>query len=246
MARPSTATRNSRPSRPLLVALGPYALESQRPLAILAFLTPFIIAYELGIRLFPTEVTASHLLRRAAELVNVSGRGVPAVLLIATLLIYHLARQDRWQLRLATLPAMLLESLILALPVFAIGIFCSRSLPLLTPHPTNLGQLWILSLGAGIYEELLFRFYGCGAIKLLCERGLRLSSTPTFLMVVLVSSIAFSLYHYLGVERFSLVTFVYRTLAGAYFAIMFMHRGLGITAGAHAIYDLMAVTLSRS
>ena len=64
-------------------------------------------------------------------------------------------------------------------------------------------------------------------------------------VIVLVPAILFSLYHYLGPEHFSLQSFVFRTLAGVYFGIVFLCRGFGITAGAHSAYDILIVLLSR-
>jgi membrane protease YdiL (CAAX protease family) len=102
---------------------------------------------------------------------------------------------------------------------------------------------WFLSVGAGVYEELLFRFLGCGALNLLFTRGFGASKLAASTLTILVSSVLFSLYHYLGNEHFALYTFIFRTLAGGYFALVFLNRGLGISAGSHAIYDIIVVTL---
>ena len=111
-------------------------------------------------------------------------------------------------------------------------------------HHQPAAAMWSISLGAGVYEELMFRFYGCGLLRLAAERVAGLKGVACTIAVVVVSSILFSLYHYLG-EPFSVFTFVFRTLAGAYFAALFLHRGLGVTAGSHAIYDLIVVTLAQ-
>jgi membrane protease YdiL (CAAX protease family) len=63
------------------------------------------------------------------------------------------------------------------------------------------------------------------------------------LLMVVSSSLLFSLYHYLGHEQFDLRTFAFRTAAGAYFGAVFIFRGFGITAGAHAAYDIYIVAL---
>jgi membrane protease YdiL (CAAX protease family) len=63
------------------------------------------------------------------------------------------------------------------------------------------------------------------------------------LLMVVSSSLLFSLYHYLGHEQFDLRTFAFRTAAGAYFGAVFVFRGFGITAGTHAAYDIYIVAL---
>ena len=43
---------------------------------------------------------------------------------------------------------------------------------------------------------------------------------------------------------FTVREFVFRTLAGVYFACLFAMRGFGITAGTHAFYDIIAVLVN--
>jgi len=63
------------------------------------------------------------------------------------------------------------------------------------------------------------------------------------------SSLLFSAAHYdfltpLG-EPFSIFSFVFRFIAGVVFALLFVKRGFGIAAGAHALYDLMTIASSN-
>jgi len=55
------------------------------------------------------------------------------------------------------------------------------------------------------------------------------------------SSLLFSAAHYVGPlgERFELYSFTFRTLAGMFFAVLFIVRGFGIAAGTHAVYDVL-------
>lgn len=225
-------------------ALDAYLQQSQRPLVILAFLMPFVLLYEMGARFYRVDVVAYRLFRELPAWFGIYGRGVPAALLILTLLIWHLAIHDRWRIQLRTLMWMLVESALLALPVLAIDMLCHRYIPAAAWSHRPAAALWSMSLGAGVYEELMFRFYGCGLLRLVAEKSLGLKALACTLTVVVISSVLFSLYHYLG-ESFSLFTFAFRTLAGAYFATIFLQRGLGITAGTHAIYDLIVLTLSQ-
>lgn len=230
------------------LGLGGYLQESQRPIVILAFLIPLVVLYEAGARLYHEDVVAFALLKVFAGWVNVYGRGVPAALLGLSLLVWHLARGDRWQFRLATLGGMLIESILLALPLLIIAVLCNRYqayLPMIALSRNSLGALWSLSLGAGVYEELVFRFYGCGGLRLFIEGLLGVKRPVSTILIVVVSSVLFSLYHYLGTEHFSAFSFLFRTIAGAYFAIVFLYRGLGLSAGAHAVYDIIVVTLQH-
>jgi membrane protease YdiL (CAAX protease family) len=172
---------------------------------------------------------------------------VPAVLVILTLLLWHLFARESWRVRLNTLITMAAESFIWALPIFGISFICQQFLPLTTTiSKQGLLSLWSLSLGAGVYEELLFRLYLCGSIYLIGRHLFSAKPMTATIVAVLTSAVLFSLYHYLGNERFTLFSFVFRTLAGIYFAGLFSARGFGVTAGAHAFYDVIVVTLARS
>jgi len=70
-----------------------------------------------------------------------------------------------------------------------------------------------------------------------------LPKSVTSLLMVLISAVLFSLYHYLGDEPFLWQTFAFRTVAGIYFGILFLCRGFGITAGSHVAYDVLLALL---
>ena len=157
----------------------------------------------------------------------------------------RILRGDRWSVSLQTLPVMAAESFLFALPIFGIGYLCRQTLPMTTGMSSHsLLAGWCLSLGAGVYEELLFRLYICGAAYIVCAYVFKAKPQTATVVAVILSSVLFSLYHYLGPEKPHLFTFVFRTLAGVYFAILFSLRGYGITAGAHAFYDVIVVSLA--
>jgi hypothetical protein len=96
-----------------------------------------------------------------------------------------------------------------------------------------------LSLGAGLYEELLFRV----VIVALISNGLRLlglGRLPAGGLATIVGALLFSAFHYVGPlgEPLRLESFVFRTLAGLAFSALYLTRGFGITAWTHALYDV--------
>jgi membrane protease YdiL (CAAX protease family) len=58
---------------------------------------------------------------------------------------------------------------------------------------------------------------------------------------LVASSLLFAAAHYVGPlgDAFDLYSFTFRTLAGMFFAILFVVRGFGIAAGTHALYDVL-------
>jgi hypothetical protein len=97
-----------------------------------------------------------------------------------------------------------------------------------------------LSLGAGLYEELLFRV----VIVALLSNGSRLlfgiGRVPAGIFAAIGGALLFSAFHYIGPlgEPLRLESFVFRTLAGLAFSGLYLTRGFGITAWTHALYDV--------
>jgi len=64
-------------------------------------------------------------------------------------------------------------------------------------------------------------------------------------LAVFTTSVLFSAAHYVGpaADHLNLFSFVFRATAGVFFALLFVARGFGITAGSHAAYDLFVGVL---
>ncbi|TFG47767.1 MAG: CPBP family intramembrane metalloprotease, partial [Candidatus Brocadiia bacterium] len=110
----------------------------------------------------------------------------------------------------------------------------------------------ITGIGAGIYEELVFRLILICLLMLLFQDVLRFDHRNSVILAVLISAALFSAHHHIDFitgqsnpnDPFSMGKFVFRTTAGVYFAGLFAIRGFGITAGTHAFYNIIAVTLN--
>ncbi|MGA3066413.1 MAG: CPBP family intramembrane glutamic endopeptidase [Tepidisphaeraceae bacterium] len=222
-----------------------YLRQSEMPLHSLVFLLPLLALFELGTYFHPSDPIAFRLLQLFFSQLGADGRFIPALSLVGILIAWHLARRDPWKIKIETLWGMAMESMILAIPLLALGISSARwniHVPLWVRSETWRDDA-ILSLGAGIYEELVFRLILMTALMLLLSDLLRLPKFWSSLLMVSISAILFSLYHYLGHETFQWRSFAFRTAAGIYFAGLFLTRGFGITAGCHIFYDILIVAL---
>ena len=97
----------------------------------------------------------------------------------------------------------------------------------------------MLSLGAGLYEELLFRVLLVGSIAWAGRRLLGWRPVVAGIWAALVGAVVFSGFHYIGPygDQFTLYSFVFRAIAGLAFSALFLLRGFGITAWTHGLYD---------
>jgi Type II CAAX prenyl endopeptidase Rce1-like len=97
----------------------------------------------------------------------------------------------------------------------------------------------VVSLGAGLYEELLFRVLLIAGLTLLAMRfGVeRRWAVP---VAVVLSALIFSAFHYVGPygDRLTLPSFMFRAIAGLVLSGLYVWRGFGITAWTHALYDV--------
>lgn len=102
----------------------------------------------------------------------------------------------------------------------------------------------VLSLGAGIYEELLFRVLLAGGLFVLFRSG-GLPRGRAGVFAALLSALAFSAFHYVGPygDPWQLQSFTFRFLAGLAFSALFLVRGFGIAAWTHALYDVFLLFL---
>jgi hypothetical protein len=103
--------------------------------------------------------------------------------------------------------------------------------------PTQL----MVSLGAGIYEELLFRVLIVGVLAWLARRVLGWGPVAAGLFATVIGALVFSLFHYIGPygDPFRLASFAFRAIAGVLFSGLYLTRGFGITAWTHAFYDVL-------
>lgn len=107
-------------------------------------------------------------------------------------------------------------------------------------------SLWLkiaLSIGAGIYEELVFRVLLVGGL-FLGLRHLMKKREHAYIVAALVGALLFSWVHYIGAlgDPFTLASFSFRFLFGLALNAIFLLRGFGVAAWTHALYDVMVVT----
>ena len=237
-----------------------YLDRTHRPLQCLIFLLPLLALYQIGITLHPwiprtsaePIVIAFQLMLRFFASVGVAGNYLTALALVIMLLGWHFLRKDPWEFDPLLYMGMLGECLLWSLPIvfFALVVAHGATLDGQTSSTATSRQPWetqaVLSIGAGIYEELLFRLILLTTLLFVFKDLLRISFGWSLVLAVVGSAVLFSLYHYLGTEPFTPQTFFFRTAAGIYFGGIFIFRGFGVDVGTHVAYDLIAVYLQHA
>jgi hypothetical protein len=151
------------------------------------------------------------------------------------------------RLRVVVFGTMLAESVGLAL-VFGIVVggltaaLLGGPPPLAAPAGETLsrGTVLMLSLGAGIYEELLFRVVLVGLFAWVARHVLGWRPLTAGTTATLAGALVFSAFHYIGPygDAWEVYSFVFRAIAGVFFSALYLTRGFGVTAWTHALYDV--------
>src|SRR5439155_1522186 len=98
----------------------------------------------------------------------------------------------------------------------------------------------MLSLGAGLYEELLFRVVLVALLAALAQQLFGWRPWHAGVFATVLGAAIFSTFHYIGPygDRLTSYSFTFRMIAGIFFSALYLLRGFGITAWTHALYDL--------
>lgn len=233
-----------------------YWAQAQRPLVCLVFLVPLLLFYEAGVlwlggsRAALLRNGADFWMREWLEAVGWEHTFLLPALVAVFLFTWHLWGKYPWQVTGDTLAGMFAESLLFAFFLVLLGqlqhlAFQHWSDPSLLALKHRMAVARVVSyVGAGIYEEVLFRLCLL-PLGYLVFRLLLLPPRWAAGSAVVSSSLLFAAAHYVGTtaNEFSAFTFTFRAFAGAFFAGLFLLRGFGITVGCHAAYDVLVGSL---
>lgn len=233
---------------------------SRRPLHVLVFLLPLLIAYELGAIVYLSSadehaaatIAARRMLAAFFDTFGVVGLHLPAAALVTVLVLWHVLERDRWIIRPPVLLGMALEACIWTVPLalMAVLLVGSGDGPKPPPAAASLAQNiyelpWqarlTISAGAGIYEELLFRMIGIAAVHALLADVMRVKEVIARVAAVAVTAVAFMVYHGVGAGSLPPEVSAFYLLSGVYFGTLFLIRGFGLAVAVHALYDTLAL-----
>lgn len=103
----------------------------------------------------------------------------------------------------------------------------------------------VMSLGAGVYEESVFRLGLLSGCITLFDRVLGMNRWAAVLGAFALSSVVFSLVHYLPPmgDPFGFGSFTFRVLAGIIFGALYKLRGFAVAVYTHAFYDVFVLVM---
>jgi membrane protease YdiL (CAAX protease family) len=223
-------------------------------LTSLVLVFPLLLFYEVGVLFTDVMNGADFLTQTLFHLLGFNGYLVTqGVLVLAYVgLLLFLRRRQEFDLRMFV--PVLLESGVYALTMGTLIVFFMVDLLGIDPRlgagggalqGAGILDRMVMAVGAGIFEELVFRLLLLTALTALGERALGLRRWVAVLLAFVVSSLAFSAAHHLGPlgEPLRLGVFVYRFMAGMFFAALYQFRSFGIAVYTHTLYDVYVLLI---
>lgn len=224
----------------------------------LVLILPLLAAYQIGVLLvdlrvlngvdFVTRYVFSNHGLRGVVLLNLV---VVAVFLAAIIRLQHQGR-----FRVGLFPPLLAESALYAWFLSGlIALVANRvagagvpSAEIASSLRSSLGEALqnaVLSIGAGVYEELVFRLLLIWVLEYVFRDLVELGRRPALVLAVLFSSALFAAAHYVGPygDPFALGTFLFRAGAGIAFSVIYKARSFAVCVYAHALYDVYVLVL---
>jgi CAAX prenyl protease-like protein len=226
-----------------------YWRDSRAPRYSLLFALPLFLLYQVLVALSPPDPGGG--LRNGADVIlqtlftSIAGSRGPLIFMVCLVaaglwLVVRDARAHDRDLRPVVFTVMLAEATLLALVFGGVVSLITSEMPPMQVAELGRGARVMLSLGAGLYEELLFRVLLVGTLAWAGRRLLGFRPFVAGLWAALLGAVVFAAFHYIGPygDRLEAYSFVFRTIAGLAFSVLFLVRGFGITAWTHALYDL--------
>jgi hypothetical protein len=255
---------------PLSAPRASYWSVSRAPRYSLLFALPLLVGYELLAALLAAPDgsgvrNAADLLVKAPFVALAGARGpvVFAALVIVTcvVLVWRDVRRAGGPLRGRVFGLMLAESVALSVVCglavsvataqllgalgASVGVSAASALAAQSGglEQAGWGTRVMLSLGAGLYEELVFRVLLVSGLAAGARYALGAKPVAAGAFAVVAGALLFSGVHYVGAygDAFTVQSFAFRAIAGLFFSALYVLRGFGITAWTHAIYDLVVL-----
>ena len=227
-----------------------YLLKSKTSFYSFLFTLPLFFLYEINILFLSWDDIlvvrngADFLMRNILESFDIYGLyGLGLVFFLGLLVtyIFFIKEDQQQEVNVNFLFIMLAESILWSVVLY----FLLSKFMVLLMNPTGktILQQVTLAIGAGIYEEFLFRVLLIAGLSGILGFVFMWDKTFKNIIAVVLSGGIFSAFHFMGEygDFFSMELFLIRFFAGLILGVLYMYRGFGITAYTHSIYDLIVL-----
>ncbi len=182
-------------------------------------------------------------------LAHVGFQGFPAsiilfLLVFITVSLIHRVKFRGGEFEWIHFPVLVLESAFYAMIMIFFFAYILRTHVMLSGSVPQLRHV-VYSMGAGVYEELLFRGILLEGLLLIFSRLKSVYHGFLTALAVLISSLVFVGIHYMGTfgDTFTYTSFAIRFLGSLMLSAIYLWRGFAAAAYSHMFYDIFVVLI---
>ena len=227
-----------------------YLSNKSDPWTDLALTLPVFVGYHLGVAFLPIRNAADFVTSNLVQLASYSMFAYAGLtLLIAGGFVGVLVFEGRGQtLNWQRFAAVMVEGAICAIAMALVARSVVGALHLVAGKPMSVFSGLVMSFGAGFYEEIVFRVGLFGVGLALLNRYVNYAKVHPIMVGLgwaLVTSLVFSLWHYVGPygDSFAWASLVFRWVCGMCFAAIYHYRGFAPVVWCHTLYDVWVLVL---
>ena len=228
-----------------------YLRYTSSPFYSFLFTLPLFIIYEAGLFLCINDDVAylrngaDALMRQLLATLGISGLfWIGGLFFIVFIALYFIQRYSwkEYEIKSKYFLSMVFESILWSYLLFLL--MSNMHLILMAPSGYKVLQNVTLAIGAGLYEEILFRVILIVFFNHILSLVFQWEYYFKNIVSIVLASVFFSLFHFLGElgDFYSFNIFMVRFFAGIYLGILYFFRGFGIAAWTHSLYDLIVLT----
>ncbi|HOI55728.1 MAG TPA: CPBP family glutamic-type intramembrane protease [Phycisphaerae bacterium] len=236
----------------------PIMTGSYPPLVQAAALLPIILFYEVALAIVGISDRSRPLLdtwfAKLLGHVGLTAHFLPGVLVLAVLLVIHLWRRDPWQLRAADLWRLWGQALLWTVPMVILYLLFTLPFAEMLAAALSLFDVGrgggfreiVIGVGAGVFEEFLFRLVLVSLVLLLMQKLFRTPAGAAQIVAICLAAAVFAIAHPPGSGNAARaqLEFLYRVAQGIYLGAVYLRSGFATAATAHAAFNTVAVLMA--
>jgi hypothetical protein len=230
-------------------AVESYYHQTRRPLNNLAMLAPLLVIFHLGAAVYGMDrvLLAPEYVQGILQFFGAPfAIFLPAAAIASALFGEQLLKREKWTIHPSAVAGMAGESVLWTLPLIAIGYITGKiaTANLLPGRLDEVAQRILVAIGAGVYEEFIFRMLLIMLILLVLVDVCSFKKDRMTVLAIVMAAALFALCHFRllgGGEDFNWSRFIFLATAGVLWGGLFIYRGLGIAAGAHIMWDIFVL-----
>ena len=236
----SKATQKPRPRR------DNYWEHTRWPLHSLVIVAPLLLIFHVLELRYDSNLLAPSLVLRFLHYLGATQAFLPPLLIAVVLLLLHAARKDPWQIKPVALVGMVGESIFWTIPLVGLSELTGRLSAAIDVDAVL--EPTLIAVGAGVYEEFVFRLVLISLVVLLFSDVLGLRRDVVTIAAVVCGAAIFGLCHFqwaqiTGRAPLPWGRFLFFTVAGVLWGGLLLFRGFAVAVGCHIVWDLYALAM---